>query len=81
MIGTSMADKNGDNDKDDTSGISKRVRRFSIFLILGVATLLAVAIWLGTSWYSARYYGNDSPLTKLPPPPAVEKGSPPSEQQ
>lgn len=71
-----MAEEDDDKDrKESDSAVPKRVRRFSIFLILGVATLLAAAIWFVTSWYSARYYANDNPLTKLPPPPAVENNS------
>ncbi|MGN6548808.1 MAG: hypothetical protein ACTHJ3_02785 [Pararhizobium sp.] len=63
----------------DQQPVSKRVRRFSIFLILGIVAVVAVGIWFATSWYSARYYSGDN-ATELPPLPS-EQPAPPSSGQ
>jgi len=49
----------------------RRTRRLSIFLILGVAALLAVSTWAASSWYSS-HFGSSKQLENLPPPPALE---------
>lgn len=65
----------------DQQPVSKRVRRFSIFLILGIVAVFAVAIWFASSWYSAKYYSGSN-ATELPPLPSEqsEPAKPPSGQ-
>jgi hypothetical protein len=70
-----MAGEDKREEEGKTSAVPKRVRRYSVFLILGVVALLAVGIWFLSSWYSARYYGIENLLNESPSPPPIEQRS------
>lgn len=61
-------DENNDRTQDQRR--QRRTRRLSIFLILGVVAVVAIGIWVVSSWY-ARHYGNQKTLEQLPPPPSI----------